>query len=170
MVTPSRDSTCVPLKYRCDPPPEQPGLPFSSMGGQEGQCGQDSTKTSGTLGTGSLGGCFYRILVLAGYMSFCKRALTLGKSEFCLCGPGKQTWIGSHVLRVSWHQFFHFLFSDSCARQASFNTANESFLSFISFPFPPITPNLILVRGKGQSKMSWQKESVSTVSSCRGRW
>lgn len=105
-----------------------------------------------TLGTGSPGGCFYRILVLAGYMSFCKRALTLGKSEFCLCGPGKQTWIGSHVLRVSWHQSFYFLFSDSCARQASFRLLmNPSSLLFpsLSHPLPQIS---YWSRAKGRVK------------------
>ena len=57
------------------------------------------------------------------------------------------------------------LSSSSCASQASFNSGNESFLSAVSFPFPPTTPTLTLAGGKGQT------ESVSSrISSCWGRW
>lgn len=74
------------------------------------------------------------------------------------------------MLRVIWHQFFHFLFSNSRARQASFNTVNESFLSSISFPFTTTTPNLALVGDEVQSKISWQrKRTRSRISFCKGQ-
>lgn len=154
MVTPSRDGACVLLKYRRDLPLEQSSAALLLPGWLEGQRGADSTKMAGALGAGYPGACYYRVLVLAGYMSSCNRAPTLGKSEFCFCGPGKQTWIGSHVLRISWHWTLHFLFPNSCARQASFNAANECFLSSISFPVPPTTLSLTLVGSKGRVKWS----------------
>ena len=170
MVTPSRDSACVILKCRCDPHLEQPSPGLLLHGWSEKPVWSRHTKMSGTLGTGLPGGCFYRVLVLAVYLSFCNTASNLGKSEFCLYGPGKETWISSHVLRVIWHQFFHFLFSNSCARKASLNTANESFLSSISFSFATTTPNLTLVGGERQSKTSWQRKRISRrISFCKGQ-
>lgn len=140
-VRPSREKARVLLlKYRCRPHLDQPSPSPLLLGWPGRPAGSRQHQDARHPECSSPGGSFYR--VLAAYTSSCNRAPNLGKSEFCLCGPGRQTRTGSRVLRVSWHQFPHVLVCFLC-QSASFNTGNEPFpLPFPSPSHPPPTRTL----------------------------
>lgn len=88
---------------------------------------------------------------------------TAGKVELCLCGPGRQTQIGSHAPSAGWQQLLPLsLFLNCHARRLP--------LTLVTSPSPSHsnTPNLTVVEGEDRVKLVGGEIRAGNFFSCRG--